>query len=386
MLCVAAGALSADALLVPSFATARAAPRAPVLRMDGAVDAMSELAVLKAQLKELKEMQQATMEVQGITPPAIQAPVELAQAAVTTPPPALVQPDAMAQMSKDIPYFGANAATPENAVGVVADSGLGVIDELFFIVGTAAVVYGLWTVAQNMAIESEQDAGSRGNMGYAPDPQAAAALGGKSAPEILMNGFDNLIQDPTGWLQSNTPSPLNAYQPNGGSALETFQSPFSGVRIPSIDLPLPGVDGIGSQLDSLRQRASGSSVPSYEQPPPGVRSVQDQLMDASLPQYAARADDMTGRVSPTSGRPPTPDSPAASPPPLTGAASAGGAAMAVATAVSPVVMGATRDPAADVYGGLSVPERMAQLKALLRDGVVTEEEYEQAKRAIVDSI
>ena len=49
-------------------------------------------------------------------------------------------------------------------------------------------------------------------------------------------------------------------------------------------------------------------------------------------------------------------------------------------------MGATRDPAADVYGGLSVPERMAQLKALLRDGVVTEEEYEQAKRAIVDSI
>ena len=44
-------------------------------------------------VKELKEMQQATMAVQGITPPAIQAPVELAQAAVTTPPPALVQPD-----------------------------------------------------------------------------------------------------------------------------------------------------------------------------------------------------------------------------------------------------------------------------------------------------
>ena len=402
---LAAGVFSADALMLPTptFANARASSaRAPVARMDEVAAATAQLADLQAQLaklEELKQLEAQLRQMQAAAPPAAVTPPPAAVVppppvavtppplpvqpppAITTPPPAAVTPPPEVVAPPPVPM---PAPAPEAAAAAAQSSGFQMpqmqmpslpqmpatpmpepyqipSDSMNPLLVDVAVVAAVPLLAYGIASCWDVLKGPEDDSAVPPQPWEAnfgmpAGSGDRSAPDIFLGGVENLAKEPLGWL-SGEPSPLNSYNGAGNPGAAPAGGaprPMGGTPSAQPPLPMGPPPGMGAPQPGMTGRVAPTAPP-MGAPPMGAPPMGAPPMPMGAPPVPM-------------GPPPMPSQPAASAPPMGGM-----------TATMP-------PPTMTAPDALEPAQRMAELKALLEDGLIDENEFEQAKRAILESI
>jgi len=319
----------ADALSVPPMIKSSTAPRATLTMSVAAWVAYPEYAAVKAQLEELQaaNLKNAVelAELAKLTGPAA-PPTEV----VVDPAPVVA---AATAMSQPVPVMDSPELIPDvvAATASPASSANPLFIDAAVIAGLPLVVFGIsafvGAITSRVSAAGVPSSTSPASHAIPRQPNADS----RSAPTIFLEGLDNITKDPFGWL-SFKPSALTS----------SLTTPAAGGMAPSATGGRQmGIQELARQQMQMDGVVTPTQIPSMRMP---LRPVPQPMMTAPVAMAA----------------PPAP----------------------IAAPVSPAPYGTEEavEMATGVY--LTPNERMVQLQELLQDGLVTEDEYEEARKQV----